>query len=47
MNAYKQFNLKNKINKEAEQKQIIDTENILMVCQIGGWLWGWVKKVRD
>ena len=35
------MNIENKINEQADQKQIMDTENILMVARwSGGWRMG-------
>ena len=30
-----------------KQNRLIDTENIFDGCQMGGWLEGWVKKVKE
>ena len=38
---------KNKINEQAEQKQTHRYREHFDSCQMGGWLGGWVKKVKE
>ena len=40
------MNLKNRINKQAEQNRIIDTENVLMLARWEGCRGEWMKKVK-
>ena len=46
INTNQQLTLKNKINKQAEQKQTHRFREHFDCCQMEGRLEGWVKKVR-